>query len=63
MSRWVKNLNAAAQVTYGSLGSIPDLVKWVKGFGVATAAAQVPTAAHIKSPAWEILYAEGMTIK
>ena len=35
--QWVKNPNAAAQVTMESTGLIPGLVRWVKGsgFGIA----------------------------
>ena len=36
---------------------IPSLVQWVKGSGVATAAAQ------IQPLAWELTYAAGMAIK
>ena len=39
------------------MGSIPGLVQWLKGFGIAEAAAQ------IQSLAWEHPCAEGAAIK
>ena len=41
----------------------PNLVQWVKGSGVAAAAAQVTATAQIHSLAWELPYATGAAIK
>ena len=45
------------------MGSTPGPVQWVKGSGVAAAAAQVTTAAHIQSLAWELLCTVSVAIK
>ena len=45
------------------MGSFPDLVQWVKGSGIATAAAEVAAAAQIQSLAWELPCATGMAMK
>ena len=54
MAQWVKNPTAAAQVT--CRGSIPCLVQWVKGSGVAAVT-------RIQFLAQELLYATGVAIK
>ena len=38
MAQWVKNPTAVAWVTAEVSGSIPSLLQWVKGSGIATAA-------------------------
>ena len=45
------------------MGSIPGLVQWVKGSGVAMAAVKVAAAAQICSLAQELPYAVGAAIK
>ena len=40
MVQWVKSLTAAAGLCRG-VGSIPGLVRWVKGFDIAAAVAQI----------------------
>ena len=47
----------------GGMVSIPGPGQWVKGSGVATAAAQVSAAAQIQSLAWELQYAIDTAIK
>ena len=59
MVQGVKNLTAVTQV----MGSIPSLLQWVKGSGIAAAVAWVTAAAQIQSLAWEIPYAAGAAIK
>ena len=45
------------------MGSIPGVVQWVKGSGVATAVAQVVAVAWIQPLAQEFPYALGAAIK
>ena len=52
MAWWVENPTAGAQVT-GDASSVPGLVQWVKGSGIATSVAQM------QSLAWELPYALG----
>ena len=42
---------------------IPSLAQWVKGSGIAIAAAQVTAGALTQSLAWELPYAAGTAIK
>ena len=44
-------------------GSITSLAQWVKGFGFATAVAQVTTTSGIESLAQELLYAKVQQFK
>ena len=45
------------------MGLIPSLEQWVKGSGVAIAAAQVTAEAQIQALAWELSYAMGVARK
>ena len=45
------------------MGSVPDLVQWVKGSSVVTGAVQVKAAAQTQSLVWELPYAAGVAIK
>ena len=62
MAQWVKNLTVVAHCC-GGVGSIPSPMRWVKGSGIATAAAQVTAAARIQSQAREFLHATGIATK
>ena len=45
------------------VSSIPSLVQWVKGSGIAAVAAQVTAVAQIQTLAWEFPYAVIAAIK
>ena len=49
MAQWVKNSTALAWVGCRGVGSIPGLVKQVKGSDVAAAAVKVTVVAQIQS--------------
>ena len=55
--------NCCRSAHCSSTGLIPSPAHWVKGSGVATAAAQIAAAAQIQSLAWELSYAMGVAIK
>ena len=53
MVQWGKNRTAAARLAVEVHLQSPAQLGWVKGSGVAAAAAQVATVARIQSLAWE----------
>ena len=61
--QWLKNLTAVIQGLYRGVGSIANLVQWVKGSTIARAVALVTAVAQIQSLAWELTYAEVVTTK
>ena len=60
--QWVKNLTAVTLVA-GEVQVQSWLEQWVKGSGVATAAAWVAVGTWIQSLAWELPYALDAALK
>ena len=60
MAQWV---NCYGLGCCRGMGSISGTAQWVKGLGIAIAAAQVAAVAQIQSLAWELSYATGVVIK